>query len=38
MKHEQKSQVVIGGRTDETQGLGWCNDGVIFQAHPAYRK
>lgn len=38
MKHGQKSQVARGGRTNEAQGLGWCNDGLIFQAHPVYKK
>lgn len=35
MKHGQKSQVAGGGRMIEAPGLGWCNDGVIFQAHLA---
>lgn len=30
MKHSQKNQVASGERTNDAQGLGWCNDGSHF--------
>lgn len=38
MKHSQKSQVASGGRTNDAQGLGWCNDGSNFSGTSMVQK